>query len=316
MSTGKGRPALRWHGGKWRLAPWIIQHFPPHRRYVEPYGGAASVLLRKSRSYGEVYNDLDEEVVTLFRVLRDPERAARLQSELHLTPFARVEFEAAYEPSDDPVEVSRRLIVRSFMGFGSDGHNAAVRTGFRSSCTRSGTTPALDWRNYTEAIEGFVDRLRGVVIERRPAIDVMRQHDSPDTLHYVDPPYMPEARSPKSRKGGTRYHAYKHEMTADDHAELLEVLATLSGMVVLSGYPSDLYEERLGDWRRVEKTALADGARRRREVLWFNPAVSARQRIHDDAPLFTSTQRKEEIPCELFSTSTAPSPTTSTGSTS
>ena len=89
------RPALRYHGAKWRLAPWVIGHMPPHKVYVEPYGGAAGVLLRKPRSYSEVYNDLDGDIVTLFRVLRDPMRREALIEALTLTPYAREEFELA-----------------------------------------------------------------------------------------------------------------------------------------------------------------------------------------------------------------------------
>lgn len=268
------RPALRWHGGKWLLAPWIIQHFPPHRIYVEPFGGAASVLLRKPRSYAEIYNDLDDEVVTLFRVLRDPDSAARLVSLLELTPFARAEFEQAYEPTGDPVERSRRLVIRSFMGFGSDGHNAASKTGFRARSNRSGTIPAHDWMNYPEALRGIVERLVGVVIENRPAGRVMASHDQSRTLHYVDPPYMPETRSRKSRRGKIRYHAYRHEMTRDDHEAMLAGLRTLEGMVLVSGYPNELYDDVLVGWRRVERAALADGARPRTEVIWLNAAAA------------------------------------------
>lgn len=272
--TEPSRPVLRWHGGKWMLAPWIIAHFPPHRVYVEPYGGAASVLLRKERSYAEIYNDLDDEVVNLFRVLRST-HAGELIRLLELTPFARGEFELSYTETDDPVERARRLIARSFMGFGSDGHNAAVKTGFRAASNRSGTTPAHDWRNLRDAYRTIIERLDGVVIECQPGIDVMRRHDGPDTLHYVDPPYMPETRSNKSRRGKLRYHAYKHEMTAQQHAQLLTALRTLQGGVVLSGYPSELYDKKLKGWRRVETAALADGARKRTEVLWINPACEA-----------------------------------------
>lgn len=269
------RPALRWHGGKWLLALWIIAHFPPHRVYTEAYGGAASVLLRKPRSYAEIYNDLDEAVVNLFRILRDPETGPRLVELLRLTPFARSEFLGAYEVSDDPIEEARRLIVRSFMGFGSDGFNRAVRTGFRGNSNRSGTTPAHDWRNYPDALGGIIERLGGVVIENRPALKVLRTHDCPDCLHYVDPPYLPSTRSEKSRRGGGKYHAYAHEMEEADHIELLAGLRDLAGMVVLSGYPSELYNDSLSDWHRVEREALADGAQARTEVLWMNAAAHA-----------------------------------------
>jgi DNA adenine methylase len=275
------RPALRWHGGKWKLAPWIVGHFPAHRIYVEPYGGAASVLLRKDRAYAEIYNDLDGAVVTLFRVLRDPVQAAELIRRLELTPFARAEFEAAYLATDDPIETARRLCIRSFMGFGSDGHNPATRTGFRANSNRSGTTPGHDWAHYPAALARVAARVAarvgGLVIECRPAIEVMRAHDGPETLHYVDPPYLPATRSAKSRRGGGKYHAYAHEMTAADHGALLACLRDLRGMVVLSGYPSAAYDGALPGWRRVVIAALADGARARTECLWLNPAATARR---------------------------------------
>lgn len=276
MSAAKDaprRPVLRWHGGKWLLAPWIIKHLPPHRVYVEPFGGAASVLMRKPRSYAEVYNDLDQGVVNLFRVLRSG-RAGELIEALRLTPFARREFEGSYKETDDPVESARHLVIRSFMGFGSNGHNPMVRTGFRANSNRAGMTPARDWVNYPDNLSLVVQRLQGVIVESRDAMECMGQHDGPETLHYVDPPYLPETRSPKMKNGG-RYHVYEHEMTEDDHLELLGFVRGLRGMVVLSGYPAPIYDGALAEWRRVERKALADGARARTEVLWINPAAWA-----------------------------------------
>ena len=271
------RPVLRWHGGKWRLAPWVISHFPAHRTYVEPFGGAASVLIRKSRAYAEVYNDLDDEVVDLFRVLRDPAQASTLQDLLRLTPFARAEFKAAYEMTDDVIERCRRLVIRSFMGFGSNAHASQAKghrsTGFRASSSRSGTTPALDWANYPAALDALVQRLQGVVVENRPAIEVMAQHDREETLHYVDPPYMHETRA-QGNKYDLGWRMYRHELTNDDHAELLDFLRNVAGMVVLSGYDAPLYNDMLADWCRVEKQTFADGARERTEVLWLNPAAT------------------------------------------
>ena len=254
------RPVLRWHGGKWTLPPWIISQLPDHRVYVEPYGGAASVLMRKPRSYAEIYNDLDDEVVNLFRVLRGDDALALVDG-LKNTPFAAEEFAAAYEVSDLPMERARRTIIRSFMGFGSNGVHQ--KTGFRSNSNRSGTTPARDWVNYPDALLAVVERLQGVVILNRDAREVMAAHDGPDTLHYVDPPYVFATRADAR-------HDYAHEMTDAQHADLLTFLKSLKGKVVLSGYPHPTYDVALDGWTRVDRVAMADGAAKRTEVLWMN----------------------------------------------
>ncbi len=259
------RPLVRYHGGKWKLAPWIISYFPTHKVYVEPYGGGGSVLLRKPRCYAEVYNDLDGEIVNLFQVARDHgEQLAKL---LELTPFARREFKLSYEPSDDPIEQARRTLVRSFQGFGS----ASVSnqsTGFRSNSNRSGTTPAHDWMNYPDALRVTIQRLRGIVIENRPALELLPAHDSDETLFYVDPPYTHDTRS-KSCVGARQ--AYKHEMTNDDHEQLALELKKIKGMVIVSGYRSDLYDALFSGWQRIDRAAMADGAAARVESLWLSP---------------------------------------------
>lgn len=265
------RPILRYHGGKWMLAPWIIQHFPAHRVYTEPFGGAASVLMRKPRAkLIEIYNELDPEIVSLFQVLRNPEQNKALRELLALTPYARHEFDLSYEPATDPVEQARRTVVRSFMGFGSDSASGA-KTGFRANGNRQTAHPARDWTNYPPALAAFLQRLSGVVIEDRPAIEVIIQHDSPATLHYCDPPYVHGSRSSAVVRDGK---GYKHEMTDDDHADLARVLHEAKGMAVLSGYDSPLYNDLYAGWQRSTRRALADGALERQEVLWLNPACS------------------------------------------
>ena len=271
------RPALRYMGGKWRLAPWVIAHMPVHRTYVEPFGGAASVLLRKPRCFQEIYNDLDGEIVNLFQVLRDPTDAAELARLIELTPWARAEFDASYLDAADPVEMARRTVVRSFMGFGSTATAKRSKTGFRSGSDRNGKHPAQDFASMPDALLAISARMRGVVIENRPALQVIAACDGPETLVYADPPYVHETRSPK-RKGGEIAHSYNHEMTAEDHAELLAALVGCRSMVLLSGYPHPSYDAALPGWRRVDVAALADGARRRTESLWINPAAQAASR--------------------------------------
>jgi DNA adenine methylase len=259
------RPVLRYHGGKWELAPWIVAHLPPHRSYVEPFGGAASVLLQKPRSYSEVYNDLDGEIVNLFEVLRDSPLA--LIEAVNLTPFAREEYRLAFRPAESPVERARRTLVRSHMGFAGAATHGRM-TGFRSSSSRSGTHPAMQWRGLPDHLQAVIDRMRGVVLENRDAFEVMAQQDAPGTLFYVDPPYLPS-----TRDAGTDY---RFEMSEDCHNRLAHALRGLEGMVVMSGYPSELYDHALfADWHRVQREALAEQAKVRTEVLWLNTAATA-----------------------------------------
>lgn len=176
------RPVLRYHGGKWILAPWIIAHFPTHRIYVEPFGGGASVLLQKERAaHMEIYNDLDSEIVNLFQVLRDPQQGEKLIALLELTPFAKDEFELAYQSANDPVEAARRVIVRSLMGFGTTGSNGR-KTGFRSKSVRANSPPARVWSLYPPSLRAVIERLQGVVIDNRPAENVIAHWDSEEDV--------------------------------------------------------------------------------------------------------------------------------------
>jgi len=280
---GPRRPALRYYGGKWRIAPWIIRHFPRHECYVEPFGGAMSVLLRKSRSPLEVYNDLNGEVVNFFQVLREqPDELIRM---LTLTPWSRAEYELSQTPANgNAVEAARRFYVSCWMGFG--GGRAKWRQGWRYQ-VKAGTLWKPSSESFTELehLHQVVERIRGVQIECRDAWDVIARCDAPTTLFYLDPPYLHGTRSKWK-------DVYAHEMSNDDHEALATLAHSLKGMVIISGYPSGLYQlwyERYG-WRRVETAARTNGggvisSAMRTEALWLSPRVVAaleRERL----PLF------------------------------
>lgn len=293
------RPILRYHGGKWMLGPWIISHFPDHTVYVEPYGGAASVLLQKKRVYAEVYNELDADIVNLFRVMRD--QGKELKELLYYTPFSREEFELSYCYSENDLEQARRTVVRAFMGFGSGAATKTTygkssvgfrtkgnysgdygfkpSTGFRAKNSRSGSPPSMDWKNYPDALDAIIERLRGVVIESKDALEVIEQHDSENTLYYLDPPYVKD-----TRYQGQKTKEYHHEMTDDQHIELCEFIKTVKGYVILSGYDNEIYNDMLPEWKKISRSALADGAKKRTEILWLNPAAMTAQK---EPTLFT-----------------------------
>jgi len=265
MYSKVSRPILRYHGSKWRIAPWIISHIPPHKIYVELFGGGGAVLLQKPRAYSELYNDLDGEIVNVFRVVRD--QGDKLLEKLILTPYSREEYRTAYEPTDDPVEQARRTILRSYMGFASNGStkghgkNTYPNTGFRGPRKSTGATPSHEWASYPEFLWSIILRLKGVVIENRNALEIIPRYDNEKTVFYADPPYLPSVRDYGSD--------YRHEMTETDHITLAQELNQTKGSVIVSGYHNNLYKELYKGWDVVEKKTYADRALPRTEVLWM-----------------------------------------------
>ncbi|MCL2076042.1 MAG: DNA adenine methylase [Betaproteobacteria bacterium] len=258
------RSALRYFGGKWAIAPWIIEHMPEHRVYVEPFGGAASVLLRKPRSKIEVYNDLDEEIVSLFRILQDPVQYRELFRRLCRTPYARREFMLAFKSTPDPIIRAQRAIIRAYMSF----HHTALFN--PKKCTfadarhrHGGHAKSHEWSTYPRHLASVCRRLSGVLIECRDALDVIRVQDTHDALFFVDPPYVHSTR----RKGTN----YRHELDDARHIELLTLLKGIKGKVMISGYASELYDDILSGWQRHTRKhyAAASGPKERTEVLWI-----------------------------------------------
>lgn len=261
------RPALRYYGGKWNLAPWIISFFPKHHSYIEPCGGAASVLLRKARSSVEVYNDIDQNVVMFFRMLRD--RPADLIRAIQLTPWARAEYLLSHEPTADPLEQARRFFCLCWQGFnGSTAVNNLAAHGWRVHKGLSSRYAPNDTRDLG-AWDLIADRLQGVQIEDQDWREVIARFDGRGALLYVDPPYLTKTR--------TKANWYGFEWKEKDHCDLADTLNNCAGFVVLSGYACDLYSELYGDrgWIRFDKGSQTNSGARRIESLWLSPRTVA-----------------------------------------
>lgn len=266
--TELSHPLIRYHGGKFRIADWIISHFPQHKMYIEPFGGGASVLLKKQPSNIEVYNDLDEEVVNLFRVLRNPTQRKELEEQLYLTPFSRSEFYEAYNDVVDPVEKARRMIIRAQMGFGSAGATKG-KTGFRMAGGRKKNYEIALWGKYPSRLSIIAERLKQVLIENQDALKIISYYDSNDALFFVDPPYVRSTRT-------ANVTAYRFEMSDDEHIALLDQLNQVKGKVILCGYEHEIYNDRLPGWTKYTRSVQASGNRggvTRQEVIWINPAA-------------------------------------------
>jgi len=252
---------LHYPGSKWSLAEWIIDHMPPHQTYLEPFFGSGAVFFNKPPSPLETINDIDGDVVNLFRVIRDrPDELARL---VYCTPYSRQEYYDSYDMDvTDELERARRFLVRCWMARGA---KTSDRTGWRHIIDHSGPSVVKAWNEVPERIGMIAERLKLVQIEHQPALELIRRYRRDDVLIYADPPYPLETRSGRM---------YKHEMTDEDHAELLDVLDAHTGPVLLSGYANPLYDERLKHWHREEKQALAEAGQIRTEVLWINPVAA------------------------------------------
>jgi DNA adenine methylase len=260
--------AFGWYGGKFSHLDWLLPLLPSCHHYCEPFSGSAAVLLNRAPSPVETYNDLDGEVANFFRVLRDDKE--RLIEAIGLTPFSREEFAIACEidPSVTPLERARRFFVRA----------RQVRTGLAQTASlgrwancintsRAGMSGVISrWLGSIEDLPEIAERLLRIQIENRPAVDVIRLYDSPDTLFYCDPPYVHLTRGD--------HNAYGYEMTDDEHRDLAQVLNKVQGQVAISNYQCELMEDLYPAPKWVKTVApektIHSTKGKRSETLWTN----------------------------------------------
>lgn len=266
--SSRKRIAFGWYGGKYSHLDWLLPLLPGCHHYCEPFAGSAAVLLNRNPSPVETYNDLDGEVANFFRVLR--EHKSELIERIGLTPFSREEFALAchFDSSLEPLERARRFYVRA----------RQVRTGLAQTASlgrwanckntsRAGMSGVVSrWLGGVEMLPEIADRLLRVQIENRPALEIIRIYDSPETLFYCDPPYI------HATRGDSK--AYGHEMTDRDHRDLALLLNKVSGNVALSNYDCDLMGELYPSkkwFKHVSPERTIHSTKdKRAEVLWTN----------------------------------------------
>ncbi len=247
---------LKYPGAKNRIANWICEYIPKHDVYVEPYAGSLAVLFNKEPCHIETVNDLDDEIVNYFRVIR--ENGEELRRLIGLTPYSRTEYKRAYEKADDDIERARRFCVRCWMGVGN---SSRYKNGFKNGQQKNSPNPAKAWSKLPETIRMASERLKCVQIECLPALELIGRYDTGDVFMYIDPPYL---------HGTRKNYLYKYEMDDHEHEELLKVLVRHQGKIALSGYESEMYNDYLFSWNKVTKDTRAESGLRRRETLWMN----------------------------------------------
>ena len=248
---------LKYPGGKWRIAEWIIEQFPAHKVYCEPFFGSGGVFFNKPPSAIETINDIDNNVVNLFKVCR--ERPAELAAALAFTPWAREEYKNCYNlTAGDEVERARRTVVRFHQSFGTS--NSSLSS-WRNVQTSGGPKVAAQWRELPDIVLKVCERLKDAQIENIDAFTLIERYNHPDTLLYIDPPYLQSLR---------KRNLYKYEMKDSRHVELLELLKLSKSKVCVSAYDNELYNSMLKGWYTNEKRTTAQGGRIRTEKLYMN----------------------------------------------
>lgn len=244
VGTTNVRAPVVWMGSKSHLATWIISHFPEHSCYVEPFGGAASVLLRKERVKSEVYNDLNHFVYNFFKCIRDQPK--HLLSALAFLPHSRQLYDelriAFKKGSVHPGELVLQaacwyhLQQSSFAGHWGTGWAHGAKGG-------------SVLRNTMNRLWDVAMRLQGVQIENSDFRKIFETYDTETTLFYVDPPYI------------THEHYYPktqvEPFTLDDHKDLAQILNNIQGKACVSYYPSPFVDVAYKGWRRTKKTVRA-----------------------------------------------------------
>ena len=279
MGSGKTKAIMKYPGSKWSIADWIIQFFPKHHSYLEPFFGSGAVFFRKPRSNIETVNDLDGNVVNLFRWIKaDPERLAH---EIYYTPYARQVYEDAFaQEPEDSLGKAVNFYIRLNMGHGFRTNGGKV--GWKNDVQgRERSYASQDWCNLPEKIMQAAERLRGVQIENRPAVELIQRFNYKNVLIYADPPYVLSTRHGKQ---------YRCEMDDMGHDVLLDVLIAHKGPVILSSYDNTLYNDRLQGWHREETTCYSQVCSRKKEVIWMNFEPTVQMSVFD----FVEKEKKSE----------------------
>ena len=254
-------PVIRYPGSKWKIAKQIVGYMPEHRSYLEPYFGSGAVLFNKPQSPIETVNDLDDRVYSLFRIVRD--EPAKLANLVQMTPFSRTEYEGTFNNKKEAVselELVRRFLIQCWQGYGfrTNGYKVGWKNDVQG---REAAYAVHNWNRLPNWIMDATERLKQVQITKESAIDLIKRFNYENVLIYADPPYLLETRAGKQ---------YRHEMTKADHIELLETLREHKGLAMVSGYDSDLYNQVLHDWYKVEFNTTAEKGAKRKDILWMN----------------------------------------------
>jgi len=256
---------LKYPGSKWNISSQLVEMIPPHRSYVEPFFGSGAVFFNKPISDIETINDLDYDVINLFRCIQqDSERLAKL---VMTTPYSREMYDCTFDEKflreiaeEGPYQKALVFLIKCWQGHGF--RTNGYKVGWKNDVQGREKMYALwNWYRLPEWIIEITERLRKVQIENRPALEVIERFNYENVFMYIDPPYLLKTRAAKQ---------YKYEMMDADHEELLRLILKSKAKIMISGYESNMYNDYLVDWEKKQFRSCAEHGKPRIEIVWTN----------------------------------------------
>jgi len=221
-------------GGKSNLLKPLLSILPEHVVYVEVFGGAGNLLLNKKPVHNEIINDVDDDIVNLFTVVSRDDTFEQFNKIIQSLPYSRTVHQKMWEILKEPFEYNpfepnvRRAVAYYYF------KNSSVASTGSFRVTRSGNhVISISYANKLDKLKQVRERLRKVIVEHVDFEECIRKYDTPDTLFFLDPPYL------------NAEHYYKHGFTIEDHKRLLNLLPTIKGKFILTTYRNELYENAL-----------------------------------------------------------------------
>lgn len=266
---------LKYPGSKGNIVSDLIQLLPVHKVYLEPYFGSGTLFFCKEPAAIETINDMDSDIVNLFKVIRDA--PVSLANSLIATPYSREVYDNSYEYRENESDVQKavKFLTKCWQGYGSRG--CASKVGFKTDISKREKMYAVwDWYGLPQRVIDVADRLRKVQIEHRPALELVQLYNNHDTFMYLDPPYLFETRT-KSNAG----KQYRQEMSNSDHEELLKFIIQSQAKIMISGYDSDMYNYYLKSWHKKSFCSCSEKGAQRKEVIWMNYGADRQMTLDD-----------------------------------
>jgi len=227
------KPPLSYVGGKSHLTELLLSLFPPHTTYVEVFGGAGHVILQKEKTGINVYNDINKEMVNLFKVLQDNNKAYKLLKLLYLTPYSRSYFyeirDHIYIPPnlEEDLALAYRTMVLMKQSFASNVFNRKPSWGYEIQDHNL----AAKWHRLPDKLYPFIEVLKQIQIENKDFRDLIKAYDYEDCLFYCDPPYY-----------GKEFY-YEGSFSEQDHIDLANILNNIKGKAIVTYYFFDQMEK-------------------------------------------------------------------------